>query len=102
MANPDVARQLLCAKWTGVPRSLAFFQSVLKLFASKHYLSQILVAHDLFRDSELPTDRTVLSSIALAAAEQSDTETETEVSERTRRKDSGGELSGKDCVSLFH
>lgn len=101
VGNTDVAGQLLRAmKRNDVPRSLPFFQSVLKLFASKHHFAQCLMVYEHFKE-ELPLDKTVLSCIAFAATESSDTDTAMEVFEKMRSGKAQCELSGKDYVNLF-
>lgn len=101
VGHADVAEQLLHAvKRNEVSCSVPFFQSVLKLFASKQFFKQCLKVHELFRD-HLPLDKTVLSCISFAATQSNDTDTAMEVFERMRSQGSNCELSEKDYVNLF-
>lgn len=69
VGHTDVVQELFQAmKRNSIARSLEFFQSTLKLLASKHLYQDCLMFYKLFKD-ELPAERTVCSCITFAAAE---------------------------------
>jgi pentatricopeptide repeat protein len=99
VGHNDVVHEVLHrAKKHKVELSIQFFQSVLKLLASKQLFSECLLIQKNF-GVELPVERTICSCITLSAAEAGQPEVGIRCVERLRA--SGEEITGKDYQNVF-
>jgi pentatricopeptide repeat protein len=99
VGNADVMCEVLAkARKHRVKLSLQFFQSVLKLLASKSLFKECLHVNEIF-GADLPVERTVCSCLTLAASECGEPEVGIKAVDRLRQ--SGEEITGRDYQNIF-
>lgn len=99
VGNADVVCEVLGkARKHKVKLSLQFFQSVLKLLASKQLFKECLLVNDIF-GTELPAERTICSCLTLAASECGSAEAGIKAVERLRA--TGEVITGRDYQNIL-
>lgn len=99
VGNSDVVCEVLArARKHRIKLSLQFFQSVLKLLASKQLFKECLTVNEIF-GAELPAERTICSCLTLAASEHGQPVTGIQAINRLRTV--GEEITGKDYQNIF-
>lgn len=99
VGNADVVCELLTkAHKYKVALSMQFFQSVLKLLASKQLYQECLTLQGIFK-SDLPVERTICSCITLAASECGHPEAGIQAVDRLRT--AGEAVIGRDYQNIF-